>query len=121
MAKMKMPKMDVIRFNESDVIVASGDQPVRRSITIAGMDDTTKGNGTYDFGTYHYTTATSYTTIENAIHEYFGTDGDTPLFYTPEGNFYSVNAFNRADNAGQDKDGTSNGTYYYVRSGEFYQ
>ena len=47
-----MPEMDVVRFNESDVIVASGD--TRKTFNIQGLSDNTRytmnitlGNGDY--------------------------------------------------------------------------
>ena len=54
--KMEMPKMDVVRFQEADVIVASGDH--RKMATIAGW-----GNGVDNDATLTFTNGqvTSYT------------------------------------------------------------
>ena len=54
LGKMKKPKMDVVRFKENDIIVASGaigtigtigGSPLTNFITISGFNDTTPGNG----------------------------------------------------------------------------
>ena len=62
MRKMKMPEMDVVRFNESDVIVASGEVPAG-VLRVSGLVDSTSKNGTFAFLTTEGTT-TSYKTNE---------------------------------------------------------
>ena len=47
MSKMRVPKMDVVRFKESDVIVASGGLP--NFIKVTGFNDNISGNGTVEY------------------------------------------------------------------------
>lgn len=59
MRKMKTPEMDVIRFDESDVIVASGGGTVPAGILrVSGLDNYEAGDGKFAFGTHSYTTGT---------------------------------------------------------------
>ena len=53
MRKMKTPEMDVVRFKESDVIVASGGVPAG-VMTLTGYSDFTQGNGKMSFGGKDY-------------------------------------------------------------------
>ena len=46
--KMETPKMDVVRFNEADVIVASGEEH-RRFATLAGWANNTPNDATLTF------------------------------------------------------------------------
>ena len=52
MSKMRVPKMDVVRFKENDVIVASGGLPNFMKIT--GFNDSTPGNGTIKYNGVTY-------------------------------------------------------------------
>jgi len=52
MSKMRVPKMDVVRFKESDVIVASGGLP--NFIKVAGFNDNISGNGTIEYNGVTY-------------------------------------------------------------------
>ena len=54
MTKMNMPEIKVVRFNESDVIVASG------SFTLTGMGNVAP-DGTFGFGGKEYSVANSET------------------------------------------------------------
>ncbi len=117
MRKMKAPEMDIIRFNESDVIVASGSEPVIRTITLSGMDDNGKGNGRYSFddGRIFTTASSDRTALGNALVDYFGASSTNPNFVALEkSNFYSVTELNNYDQQGMDRGGTSNGTYIWA-------
>lgn len=79
MSKMRMPEMSVVRFNESDVIVASG-SPMDKYVALRGWNDTTAKNGEvyYVEGStetliYNHSQSGSNT---NRMNEYFG-NGDT--------------------------------------------
>ena len=77
MSKMKAPKMDVVRFNESDVIVASS------GITISKYADATANNGVIkfgEFGEYTYTSqqATTYPTSNEFYHNLWDEFGMNP-------------------------------------------
>ena len=48
MSKMSAPRMDVIRFNESDVIVASNGG--RKTLSISGIGDGQGNNASFVFG-----------------------------------------------------------------------
>lgn len=52
MSTMKRPEMEVVRFKEADIIVASGN-----IATLSGFSDTSPDNGTVRYGntTYDYT------------------------------------------------------------------
>ena len=52
MTKMRETKIDVVRFNESDVIVASGKGP--SYMKLRGMGDGSTGNAYYDFNGTSY-------------------------------------------------------------------
>ena len=62
MTKMSTPEMDVIRFSESDVIVASG--VVGKTLSISGVGDGDKGNAFLTIGGIPYSSnqVVNYTT-----------------------------------------------------------
>ena len=55
MTKMSTPKMDVIRFNESDVIAASG--VVGKTLSITGIGDGQSGNAFLNIGGTSYSSS----------------------------------------------------------------
>ena len=84
MRKMKTPEMDVIRLNESDVIVASGGGTVPAGILrMSGFDNTTSGDGTYAFGTKTYTSGQVgddfYSDLTQTFEQWNVINGDTGL------------------------------------------
>ena len=85
MSKMKMPEMSVVRFNESDVIVAS-----RGFYTVHNATDLTGYNLsiTNPAGTYIYKTNRS----GHGINDMAPYDGNSAMFYYSETtNSYNLN------------------------------
>jgi len=73
MSKMRVPKMDVVRFKESDVIVASG----AKTMTISNFGDGINLNGIYKFGSFRYTNEEVYNnfgSFKGDFNRYFGAD-----------------------------------------------
>lgn len=87
MSKMRVPEMDVVRFKESDVIVASGLEASTIKLTLSGFADSVEGNGriTYKNTTYDWGSAVNllFELGEVGITEYFriGEDSRIELLY----------------------------------------
>lgn len=75
MGKMKMPTVDVVRFTESDVIVASGGI-MNVSNLGNGEEATDAGDGVWKFGTLTYTSSDIHGNpgyFVSQFNSYFGT------------------------------------------------
>ena len=64
--KLTTPEMNVIRFNEADVIVASGGDP-KRTINVSGIKDGTLGNGKITYMGTDYTNNNQWVALQNAF------------------------------------------------------
>ena len=86
MSKMTIPVMDVVRFNESDVIVASGAAGQLRAIK---FDNSSERDGriTYNNNTYHYE-------IRSTLYEELG---DKTYIMAKSGNKESLEALFNSD------------------------
>ena len=118
MSKMRLPKMDVIRFNESDVIVASG--AVRKTANITGI-----GRPEGDLGII--LNGTTYTSVSNhgnefsqVVGEYLGLGKD----YFPENNqvfFYANGSYLNANNVlSYDSPNMDTNGFYKPFNGDYY-
>ena len=80
MKKMSEPKMDVVRFNESDVIVASGGfDSALRTLSVTGVGDGEANNALFAFGGKGGTWSSkqiefSDSSYVNSINSYLGVD-----------------------------------------------
>ena len=86
MSKMRVPKVNVVRFNESDVIVASGGI---RTVTVAGIGDGVSRNATITMNGISYGRSAvvpgTGTTFSSAVNSYVSSDfasNDEVLFKT---------------------------------------
>ena len=71
MSKMRVPEMDVVRFKESDVIVASG----AKTMTISNFGDRINLNGRFTFGSFSYTNRdvhNNFESFKSDFNSYFG-------------------------------------------------
>ena len=118
MRKMKTPEVDVIRFNESDVIVASGGPD---SVRLAGL-----GNGQADATlsfmgkTYDYN---SLNAAYDAISQEHSVPSNGLYLYIPDipEATYSNNLFNADQGRDPSSNSVWNGTYtYHSSNGAWY-
>ena len=115
MSKMKMPEMDVVRFNESDVIVASGDPNV---FSVTGTGDREAQTASVDYMGKNYTTG-AYHDLYDVMNGYnTGSAPSTsgPIISMDGGvqNIYWLNDILYNDSWYPNKDTTNvNGTYDY--------
>jgi len=74
MSKMNAPKMEVVRFKEADVIVASG----AKTLTLENFGNGVLGDGSLNFGNYTHTSTDvmqwNNTNLKNHMYDYFGYD-----------------------------------------------
>ena len=68
MRKMKTPEIDVIRFTESDVIVASGGG----ILTLSQMGDGDNDNNIASFGGHDYTKVDGSGALVSALNSFYG-------------------------------------------------
>ena len=116
MSKMKMPEMSVVRFNESDVIVAS--MPSSIYVTNwnkAGVNGTVTANNI----TYGFNTAPGQVAIRDSIFDTTGAsivtrDGQNINFH----NLIEVESDHPYDDNPQ---GVDDGTYYWIASRRTYE
>ena len=97
MSKMRKPEMDVIRFKEADVIVASG--ATANTLKWSGFGDGITGNGVVEYGGRSYTmdSESSYNSLLEALSA-IGVTGDTHVEW---------------------QDGTSNRTLSFILQKEY--
>ncbi len=117
MTKMKMPELNIVRFNESDVIVASGGVPMG-PLGIYGF--TTQETGRMTYNDIDYTNSnkadliaalgSGYTTVyANARHN---SEGDLPAQDRDISNMF----FNNQGSSTFSDVATSDGAYYWNSS-----
>ena len=117
MTKMKMPELNIVRFNESDVIVASGGVPMG-PLGINGF--TTPGTGMMTYNDIDYTNSnkadliaalgSGYTTVyANARHN---SEGNLPAQDRDISNMF----FNNQGSSTFSDVATSDGAYYWNSS-----
>lgn len=106
MSKMRVPKMEVVRFKESDVIVASG---ALASLTLLGFANTRKNDGTMTYKGMIYD-GDNYSDLISVL------TGDGYSDYIGE-NYQSVSGLFIMDSKGKSNGITSDGTYIW-NSGE---
>ena len=96
MSKMNTPKMDVVRFKEADVVVASG-AAVPQSMTVTGWKDGTKGNMIMNYGGQEF----GYSNKSDLI-SLLTQNGQTQNVRTTTGGDYTINTLfnyeNKTDN-----------------------
>ncbi|MBP3810775.1 MAG: hypothetical protein ILA15_08655 [Clostridiales bacterium] len=112
MSKMRMPEMSVVRFNESDVIVAS-------SLTVSNAADGGAHNLTVtrDGKTIFYNG--QYDAYLNDMSKYYETTSQgSYLFYFGGNDPVSLDGLRESDNNGTDYAGVD-GDYYYDGQGIF--
>ena len=68
MSRMSAPTMEVVRFKEADVIVASGGYN-RTSMQLKGFGTGTQGNGWLRFNSTEYSAANNYSGFHNDFQE----------------------------------------------------
>ena len=111
MSKMRMPEMDVVRFQESDVIVAS----LVVSKAVDGVDHnlTITRNGTDIF--FNGKNGTDF----NNMGSYYATRDDGNYYFYTNGtvNAYTLDAMIQSDNNASDLD--VDGRYIYTGNGNF--
>ena len=107
MSKMRVPKMDVVRFKENDVIVASGAIP---SLTLFNFANTIKNDGkmTYKGTSYN---STNYNDLITALKvdgypDWIGENGSSFSW------FMSISGLFKQDKKGNDR-GFPDGTYIW--------
>ena len=90
MSKWSSPEMNVVRFNEKDVIVASG---VAKTITLQNFGNGVAGDGLLHFGNYTHTSNDvqmwNRTNLKDNMKEYFGYDFDANKY----GNYFDGRGF----------------------------
>ena len=103
MRKMKTPEMDVIRFNESDVIVASGDPVPANTLRLTGFNSGSVV-GKFQVGDNSYTTNSDVSGLYDDLSTLAGTtvNGDTCV---SNGHYYMFSSLIRDDQGGMDLDG----------------
>ena len=122
MSKMKKPEIDIIRFNESDVVVAS--VPANHLI-VSNTNDSTPKNGTFAFGNKSYTTGALPSDFYAQLNTAFGTEnigGNTELHWPNPGSGEDIYSYLSwiisGDQGGQRANGTDgdytwDGTRFY--------
>ena len=119
MTKMNMPEIKVVRFNESDVIVASG------SFRLSNVGDSKTGNATLTFqgipySIYENRDTDSFITAFNKANPTAGISRDTMVnLYVPEGSGLNVELDDVVTYDGYDMMEYLNRTYYW-RDGSFH-
>ena len=106
--KMETPKMDVVRFNEADVIVASGDH--RRMATLAGW-----ANGNPADATLSFTNGSNVTYTWNQIQDMTEHDLGGLNFTNASGNSATIEQLA----SDEESYGDWNGTYVRSSKGQY--
>lgn len=111
MSKMRVPKMDVVRFKENDVIVASGAIP---SLTLSGFANITKNDGKMTYKGKKYNDS-NYNDLITALTEDGYSDwiggkykGDSGFIITHPVSWLFIN-----DSKGEINTNAPNGTYIW--------
>ena len=109
MSKMRMPEMDVVRFQESDVIVASG---MPQKITFTNFNDGAAGNGTVSYGgkTYGWKTSEGQSNILDSI--LYGSGAMVETAKGTSSNFDTLVSYEGSSGWGSE-DGVANGDYVW--------
>ena len=119
MRKMKMPEMDVVRFNESDVIVASGDP---KTFALINMGNGIAGDSRIIYMGDEYTDSYQDTQALTALLNE-AVPGSCNTFYGPADklsySFFQTVMHSEEDTTVDSHYGDRNGTYEYSRS-DFY-
>lgn len=101
MRKMKTPEMDVVRFKESDVIVASGGVP-NGVMRVNGYSNNKANDGTMSFGSEVFTTSQIFNSPSgflNAVKNSFpGASEITGIIFKNDGGNYSPGDCAQHDN-----------------------
>ena len=111
MSKMTKPTVGVVRFTESDVIVASG------IMRVTGLGDGTPRTGTFAFGKRNYTASDIYgdgdynPTFFSEFNAYFGTDYTDADPIMVRGESLKVLVSNEMDDTSASSQDWYNGTY----------
>lgn len=117
MSRMMAPKMDVIRFKEADVIVASGAKAT--GVSISGFADGTAGNGSVTLGSNTYSSGDFKnkwsSTIQPDLYNNFGFNFDGTTNYFGGSYSFSTIASETADK-NRNKFGELNGDWEWNAS-----
>ena len=111
MTKMSTPKMNVIRFNESDVIVASG--VVGKTLSISGIGDGQSGNAFLNIGGTPYNSSQVHDSDDGFINGYnaymsgLSTYSEDILLHSGQESLFINTALGSAD-------GSSDSSYYWI-------
>ena len=94
MAKMSVPKMDVVRFNESDVIVASSFRVSISGLGNSQADETyTLGNNkavTYNGAPGYFSTDLADYLADYMDERHWSVDREIPFYLTSDGDTYKT-------------------------------
>jgi len=111
MSKMNAPKMEVVRFKEADVIVASG----AKTLTLENFGNGVLGDGSLNFGNYTHTSNDvrywNNTDLKDHMYDYFGydfnADRDSKFFNGTHG-FKAIasDAYGNSDTSSNSLNGT---------------
>lgn len=119
MSKLSTPEVKVIRFNEADVIVASGG----KTMYVENLGDFNPSNGIFTFGNYSYTHGqidNDYSSFKSDFNSYFNANIDKTDSISFDGTSLERILYLEDNGDEQGWNEHHNGTYIW-RNSQFYR